>query len=1231
MTEENQVSRYGKSISEDRDYWLRRLARFADRAMLVSDFDGRLSAGGREDCVEVIVPENAAQELARLTAKSPLLIYAALLAVFKICLFKYTAASPVIVGSPPRSSGAGTKNNVVPIVTELAEKMTVRDLLLRVRENLLEAYQRQQYPFTRLISDLNLEDSANHCPLFEFAITLEGFHAPLAEVKNDVTLKIYARDEVKTSFIYNPDVFHKASIESLAEHFIHMLNQALGNMGAKISDLELVMPTERDRLMGQCDQLSVPCLPAQTVNELFEARVAESPGAIALRFESETLTYAELNERANRFARHLQRLGVTPETIVAISLERSPEMIVAMLAVLKAGAAYLPLDSTLPAERLRLILEETRPAVVVTQSELTDRIPACTARQILIDRESLAIADLNPANLANQSDGDNLAYVIYTSGSTGRPKGVMLQHAGLCNLVLAQAAGFKIDADSRVLQFASSSFDASVSEIFVTLTAGATLCLGSAERLMPGRELCEWMRAEYITHVTLPPSVLAALPYADLPSLHTLIAAGEVCPPEILELWGAGRHFINAYGPTEATVCATLTGDLLSGAANSRVPIGLPMANVETYILNRQQQLLPVGATGELYVGGAGLARGYLGQGGLTAERFVPHPWSRKAGQRLYRTGDLCRIRHDGQLEYLGRTDEQIKLRGYRIELGEVEAVLNRHEAVRQSAAVVQDRGTEQARLLAYVVGRNEDQKRTIELWPSVAEFFIYDEALYYAMSHDERRNASYRQAIAAAVKDKIVIDVGTGPEAILARMCAAAGARHVYALEVLPGTAQRARARVENEGLQDRITVITGDARQIILPERAAVCVSEIVGPLGGSEGAAVILNDVRERLLEPDGVLIPRRSITRIAGLQLPDEFQVAPGFSEVTRNYVEQIFATCEHRFDLRVSLKGLQPADLITNSGIFEDLDFGNHDQVAPEYRREVSLVVERAGRLDGLLAWLRLETGPGAETLDILEHAHSWLPVYIPVFYPGTDVETGDRLEMVVTGKLNQNQLNPDYEIVGLLVRQDGRMEEFSYRSSHDGPGYRQNPFYEALFADDQIRLFDQKEQPLLRRRLQEHLQKYLPSYMLPSDYVWLASMPLTSSGKIDRQALAVSGRPTGSRPSYVAPRSPTEETLSTIWSEVLKVQKIGINDNFFELGGHSLLATKLITYAGDAFAVELPLLSVFEEPTLAGFAQRVELAQREQKDLSRISEILNQVENLSDDDLSRLLDPGAVA
>ena len=303
MTEENQVSRYGKSISEDRDYWLHQLARFAERAILVSDFERRLSTGRREDCVAVIVPEDVAQGLARLTAKSPLLIYAALLAIFKICLFKYTAASPVIVGSPPRSAGAGTKNNVVPIVTEVAEEMTVRDVLLRVRENLIEAYQRQQYPFTRLISDLNLEESSNHCPLFEFAVTLEGFHPPLAEVKNDVTLKIYAGDEIKATFLYDPAVFHQASIESLAEHFIHMLNQALGDMGTKISDLELVMPTERDRLIRQCDQESVPCLPAQTVHELFEARVEESPGAIALRFEGETLTYAELNERANRFAR----------------------------------------------------------------------------------------------------------------------------------------------------------------------------------------------------------------------------------------------------------------------------------------------------------------------------------------------------------------------------------------------------------------------------------------------------------------------------------------------------------------------------------------------------------------------------------------------------------------------------------------------------------------------------------------------------------------------------------------------------------------------------------------------------------------------------------------------------------------------------------------------------------------------------------------------------------------
>jgi len=551
--------------------------------------------------------------------------------------------------------------------------------------------------------------------------------------------------------------------------------------------------------------------------------------------------------------------------------------------------------------------------------------------------------------------------------------------------------------------------------------------------------------------------------------------------------------------------------------------------------------------------------------------------------------------------------------------------VLNRHESVRQSVVMIRD-GGEQARLVAYIVGNRQEAERSIELWPSVAEFFIYDEALYYAMTHDERRNASYRQAIEATVKDKVVVDVGTGPEAILSRMCAAAGARHVYAIESLARSAQRAREKVKREGLDERITIVEGDARQVALRERADVCVSEIVGSLGGSEGAAVILNDVRRRLLKPGGVMIPRRSVTQVAGIRLPDEFQEAPGFSEITRGYVEQIFAAVDDRFDLRVSLRGLRADDLVTSRAIFEELDFGNNDQVAAEYRREASLVVERAGRMDGLLAWLRLETGPSADVIDILEYEHSWLPVFLPVFYPGIEVEAGDRLELVVTGKLNQDQLNPDYEIVGLLVRMDGRMEEFSYQSLHKGPGYRQNPFYETLFAGHEIRLRDQGENPRRRQQLQQHLQKYLPPYMLPTDYVWLPAMPLTSSGKIDRQALAATAHTRSARVSYAAPRTPTEETLSFIWSEVLKIPKIGINDNFFELGGHSLLATKLITYAGDAFAVELPLLSIFEEPTLAGFARRVEATQREQKDLRRISQMLDQVEKLSDDEISRLLD-----
>ena len=437
----------------------------------------------------------------------------------------------------------------------------------------------------------------------------------------------------------------------------------------------------------------------RTIHQIFEEKALETPQAVALILGETHVTYAELDATATALAHRLAARGVRTESRVGLFMDRSIEMITGLLAVMKAGGAYVPLDPAYPAKRISFMLEDSQSHVVLSQRALQPLLPATGAAVIFLDKPDEAPSAEN-APLPSVHP-ENLAYIIYTSGSTGRPKGVMIEHRGLSNLAAAQAEVFAVRPESRVLQFASLSFDASISEIAMTWRAGATLCLARRESLLPGPNLIDLLRSQEITHVTLPPSILAALPDAELPALGTLITAGEACSAEIVTRWAPGRRFFNAYGPTETTVCATI-GRCRAG--DRRPSIGRAIRNTEVLLLDADTSPVPPGTTGEIHVGGISLARGYLNQPQLTAEKFIPHPYSSRPGARLYRSGDLARALPDGRLEFLGRIDHQVKINGYRIELGEIEATLSRHPDVQHVAVLARNGTTGEKRLVAYVV-----------------------------------------------------------------------------------------------------------------------------------------------------------------------------------------------------------------------------------------------------------------------------------------------------------------------------------------------------------------------------------------------------------------------------------------------------------------------------------------------------------------------------------------------
>jgi len=1101
--------------------------------------------------------------------------------------------------------------NTLPVRVRVRRNEKLLPWLRQLQEQQVEA---RQYEYSPLVQVAGWSEVPKGLPLFSSLVVFENYPIEESAPNQEMSLRVSdVRSIERTNFpltivaalvgtelslqsSYDSKRFEQDQIQRMLGHLQTILEAMAAQPNRRVADYTLLTQAEYQQIVKQWNETDWEFPRNRCVHQLFDERALATPDNIALDYEGQQLTYRELNERANQLGHYLQRLGVGPDVLVGLCVEPSVEMIVGMLGIMKAGGAYVPLDPEYPLARLALMIEDSQMPVLVTKERWADDLPADCRQIICLDAQAKAISAESPETKESNATPDNLAYVIYTSGSTGRPKGTMLAHRGLCNLALSQVKLFGYSATSRVLQFASLSFDASAFEIFITLLSGGTLCLAAKDSLLPGAPLVETLRERSITTVTLPPSVLAVLPSEQLPALQNLIVAGEACTSDVVSRWSEGRNFIDAYGPTEATVCAS-AAQLTNG---QKPVIGRPIANMRLYILDEELQPVPVGAKGELHIGGVGLARGYLNAPGLTAERFIPDPFSEHGGERLYKTGDIAVYQSNGDIEFVGRSDQQVKLRGYRIELGEIEELLNQHSSVRKSIVTVRESQDNDKSLVVYLVPNEEHLPANaeqqpggarLEIWPSVAEYFVYDDLIYYALTNDERRNEKYRAAINRSVKDKVVVDIGTGKDAILARFCIEAGAKKVYAIETLDESYQQARVCIKKLGLEDRIVLLHGDAMTVELPEKAHVCVSEIVGSIGGSEGAALLLKEAR-RFLVDGGLMIPGSSTTRIAAVCLPDELLRNPAFNEVSGNYVKKIFDQIGYQFDMRLCLKGLGPSDLISNVDVFEQLDF--NDQLSTEFSHEVRFTIDRKSRLDGFLLWLNLETIAG-ESLDILKEAHAWLPVYFPVFSPGIDVDEGDRLLATCSGWLSSNNVNPDYRIYGKLLKRTGEVVDFDFTSSHHGKAFRANGFYRKLFSGAEIKIKKSNREQAIVNSLRTYFAERLPDYMVPAHFVLLHEFPVTPNGKIDRAALPSPAESLlAERDDFVAPSGPVEGILAGIWEEVLNLKRVGIHDNFFELGGHSLLATRVVSRVREAFGVDIPLRGLFDQPTVAELRASIE-------------------------------------
>ncbi|HEY8982637.1 MAG TPA: amino acid adenylation domain-containing protein [Streptomyces sp.] len=721
-------------LSRQLSYWRQALDGAPPELALPYDRPRPTVAAYRGGDVPLVIDAALHERLERVARETGTTLFMVLHAALAVLLHRVGAGEDIPVGSPVAgradealSGLVGFFVNTLVLRADLSGNPTFRDLLARVKDTDLDAFAHQDVPFERVVEELAPDRSASQHPLFQVmlvlnaaipSIDLPGLDCrtrllPLSAAKFDLTVNLSESRSadgrpagITGAIEYDRDLLERSTVEALTAWLLRVLETAAGEPDTRVGQFDLLSAETRARVLVEWNATAAE-VPTATLPGLFALQVARDPGAIAVIADGVELTYAELDARADRLAHVLADRSIGAEDIVAVSMPRSVEWIVAVLAVAKTGAVYVPVDPAYPRQRIEYILADSAPALLITVAGLEQSLPPVAVPRLVLDASDTApgtpftAADrVRPLSLANA------AYLIYTSGSTGRPKGVAVSHAGLASLVAHQVRVWGTGPGSRILQFASPSFDASVLDLCGSLLAGATLVLARAEDLAVGQPLVDTVARYGVTTALIPPAALAVLPEGSLPTLRTLVVGGDACPPEVVARWCGDRRMINAYGPTESTVSATMSAPLR--ADDAVPPIGTPVTNTRVYVLDKWLQPVPPGVVGELYIAGAGLARGYVGRPDLTAERFVACPFG-APGERMYRTGDLARWNSAGELVFAGRADDQVKIRGFRIELGEVESALASYPGAAQAVVAVREDRPGDKRLVGYLTGTGLD------------------------------------------------------------------------------------------------------------------------------------------------------------------------------------------------------------------------------------------------------------------------------------------------------------------------------------------------------------------------------------------------------------------------------------------------------------------------------------------------------------------------------------------
>ncbi|MEH2068925.1 MAG: amino acid adenylation domain-containing protein [Nostoc sp.] len=1180
----------GEVLERQLNYWQQQLAGVSGVLELPTDkprppvqsFRGRVERF-QLDC-------DLTQRLKQLSQESDATLFMTLLAAFLVLLSRYSGQLDIVVGSPIANRNnksiqqlIGFFTNTLALRGDLSGNPSFADFLAQVRQTTLSAYAHQDLPFEMLVEKLQPERDLSRNPLVQVmfslhntrqsswdlpGLTIQDMSLPMDEmVRFDLEVHYWeVSGGLEGIWNYSADLFDATTIARIAQHFQTLLQAIVANPQERIAELPLLTIAERHQLLVEWNNTQVDYSSNKCIHQLFEEQCLSTPDAVAVVFGDRQLTYQQLNTRANQLAHYLRSLGVGADVLVGLCVERSLEMMVGLLGILKAGGAYLPLDPEYPQDRLSFMLEDAQVKVLLTQQQLIESLPKHQAHLVCLDTDWEKIAQNSHSNLENTATPSNLAYVIYTSGSTGKPKGVLVNHANVVRLFAATDSWYNFNQDDVWTMFHSYAFDFSVWEIWGALLYGGRLVVVPYLVRRDPESFYELLCQQKVTVLNQTPSAFRQLIQAEQSmvtvsdlNLRLVIFGGEALEPKSLQPWFE-RHgdqlpqLVNMYGITETTVHVTyrpLSKADLHGTASV---IGRPILDLQVYVLDEHQQPVPIGVGGEMYVGGEGVARGYLNRHELTQQRFISHPFSKNPQGRLYKTGDKARYLPNGELEYLGRIDQQVKIRGFRIELGEIEAALTQHLAVGETIVIAREDDPGNKRLVAYIV---PDQKYAFPILQLLRfqNKSLSDEGLLYKLpngmmiAHLNKNETEFvykelweeqtylKHGITINEGD-CIFDVGANIglfTLFVGQICKDVS---IYAFEPIPPVFDLLRTNAENYSLNVKLFNLglsseTKSDTFTYYPQ-----VSVISGRFADADQEREV---IKSFLLKQQNIVENEAEISS----QAIDEL--------LTERLQSQQF-TCQLR----------TISDVMREHGV-EKIDL-------------LKIDVEKSEQ--DVLSGIQQEDWQKIKQIVVEVH------------------NINGRLEEI-TALLKKHGYD-------LTIEQDALLEDTVLYNI-----YARRPFInQYLLKEPDSELVSDRVKPTwidvssLLSEFRHFLQKKLPEYMMPSAFVLLESLPLTSNGKVDRNALPKPDLDSTLLEKYVAPRTPIEEILAQIWAQVLKVERVGIDDNFFESGGHSLLATQLLSRIRNIFKLELPLHSLFAAATVAKFAQEIKQLQQQNLELS---------------------------